>query len=88
MRNSGVTPDAFIFPVVIKSAGEGAVSLHGHVFKLGHGSDHYVCNAIMNMYVRYCPMVVARKLFDEMSEPMVADWNTMISGYWNLEVGE
>ncbi|KAK9076994.1 hypothetical protein SSX86_005329 [Deinandra increscens subsp. villosa] len=58
------------------------VVLHSHVLKLGHQCDRYVRNAIMHMYAKYGPIDLARKVFDEMPERMVADWNSMISGYW------
>ncbi|KAL4580590.1 hypothetical protein LXL04_016790 [Taraxacum kok-saghyz] len=82
LRISGVTPDAFVFPIVIKSSGKDAVVIHGHVLKTGHQNDRYVRNAIMGMYAKYGGIGLARKLFDEMPERMAADWNLMISGYW------
>ncbi|KAD4179583.1 hypothetical protein E3N88_28174 [Mikania micrantha] len=82
MRASNVMPDAFVFPILIKSMGEAAVVLHGHVLKLGHDSDRYVRNAIIYMYAKCGPIEFARRVFDEMPERMVADWNSMISGYW------
>ncbi|KAI3497551.1 hypothetical protein L1887_40259 [Cichorium endivia] len=82
LRISGVTPDAFVFPIVIKSSGKDAILLHGHVLKTGHQSDRYVRNAIMGMYAKHGPISFARKLFDEMTERMAADWNSLISGYW------
>ncbi|KAM0013953.1 putative tetratricopeptide-like helical domain superfamily, DYW domain-containing protein [Helianthus debilis subsp. tardiflorus] len=82
MRLSNVMPDAFVFPILIKSMEKEAVMLHAHLIKLGHQCDRYVRNAIMYMYAKYGPIYFARKLFDEMPERMVADWNSMISGYW------
>ncbi|KAD4179589.1 hypothetical protein E3N88_28180 [Mikania micrantha] len=82
MRASNVMPDAFVFPILIKSMGEADAVLHGHVLKLGHDSDRYVRNAIMYMYAKYGPIDFARRVFDEMPERMAADWNSMISGYW------
>ncbi|KVI01749.1 pentatricopeptide repeat-containing protein At1g14470 [Cynara cardunculus var. scolymus] len=82
MRVSGVIPDAFVFPVLIKSWGKAAIVFHGHVLKMGHQGDRYVRNAVMDVYAKHGPICFARKLFDEMSERMVADWNSMISGYW------
>ncbi|KAI3755026.1 hypothetical protein L1987_54819 [Smallanthus sonchifolius] len=82
MRASNVIPDAFVFPILIKSMGKKAVVLHSHVIKLGHQCDRYVRNAVMHMYAKYGPIELARKVFDEMPEKMVADWNSMISGYW------
>ncbi|KAK1430034.1 hypothetical protein QVD17_12496 [Tagetes erecta] len=82
MRASNIMPGAFVFPILIKSMGKEAVVLHGHVLKLGHQCDRYVRNAVMYMYAKYGPVEFARKVFDEMPERTVADWNSMISGYW------
>ncbi|KAL2939519.1 hypothetical protein RDABS01_033678 [Bienertia sinuspersici] len=82
MGRDRISPDAFVYPIVIKFAGKTGVVLHGHVIKLGFDSDRIVHNAIVSMYVNYGSMKVARELFDEMRERSVADWNTMISGYW------
>lgn len=75
-------PDAFVYPILIKSAGKSGVMLHGHVIKLGFDGDCIVRNAVMDMYAKFGPVEVARKVFDEMPKRSVADWNSMISGYW------
>lgn len=86
MRRDGeVSMDAFVYPVVIKAvveAGEGSVVVHAEVVKLGHGNDRFVRNAVMDGYAKMGKMDGARKVFDEMPERVVADWNAMISGYW------
>ncbi|OVA18008.1 Pentatricopeptide repeat [Macleaya cordata] len=81
--NHHLKPDAFIYPILIKISGKNSINpLHGHVFKLGFASDHFVRNAIMDMYAKYGPINLARQLFDEMPDRKIADWNSMISGYW------
>ncbi|KAK9678020.1 hypothetical protein RND81_11G182500 [Saponaria officinalis] len=87
MRREGVMPDAFVYPILIKSAGKNGVLLHSHVLKLGFGCDRIVRNAVMDGYAKFGEVGVARKVFDEMSERGVADWNAMISGYWRLGLG-
>ncbi|KAG9457084.1 hypothetical protein H6P81_001592 [Aristolochia fimbriata] len=83
MRTAGVSPDAFVFPILIKSTtADQGTAIHAHVLKLGLNSDRYIKNALLDMYARRGPIVVARELFDEMSEKAAADWNAMISGYW------
>lgn len=83
MRDCGVRPDVCVYPIFIKSVGKAAVELHAHVLKMGHGCDIFVRNSVLGMYVRYGPVEVARKLFDEMCDRTVVDWNLMISGYWS-----
>ncbi|XP_077231841.1 pentatricopeptide repeat (PPR) superfamily protein [Tasmannia lanceolata] len=82
MRNSSIEPDAFVFPILIKSAGKSGIIIQTHVLKLGLSSDRYVRNAIMDMYAKYGPIDVARKLFDELPDRTIVDWNSMVSGYW------
>ncbi|GAB4848571.1 hypothetical protein Ancab_003277 [Ancistrocladus abbreviatus] len=82
MQEGVVRPDVFVYPILIKSAGKSPVELHAYVLKLGCVNDHFVRNAIMDMYAKFGPIEVARELFDEMPERPVADWNSMISGYW------
>lgn len=80
-------PDAFVYPLLIKSAGNGGIGFHAHVLKLGHASDAFVRNAVMDMYAKLGPIPHARKVFDEIpyNEKKVADWNAIISGYWKWE---
>ncbi|ESQ35360.1 hypothetical protein EUTSA_v10009648mg [Eutrema salsugineum] len=65
----GIMPDAFSFPVVIKSAGKFGVLFHALVEKLGYFGDPYSVES-------------ARKVFDQITRRMCSDWNVMISGYW------
>ncbi|KDP32439.1 hypothetical protein JCGZ_13364 [Jatropha curcas] len=73
---------AYVYPLVIKSAGKDGIMFHGHIWKLGYVNDPYIRNVILDMYAKRGPVEVARKLFDEMTERSLADWNSMISGYW------
>ncbi|KAK9287345.1 hypothetical protein L1049_015760 [Liquidambar formosana] len=83
MQGCGVRPDAFVYPILIKSSGKAGITFHAHVLKLGHGLDRYVRNSIMDIYAKYGPIEISRELFDEIPDKTVADWNLMISGYWN-----
>ncbi|XP_072990553.1 pentatricopeptide repeat-containing protein At3g62890 [Typha latifolia] len=82
MSDLTVTPNATVFPILIKSLGSAAIWVHAHVLKLGHVSNHYVQNAIMNFYIQSGTIELAENLFDEMQVRAVADWNSLLSGYW------
>ncbi|RAL36989.1 hypothetical protein DM860_003911 [Cuscuta australis] len=82
MQKSNVNPDAFLYPIMIKTAGENGIVFHAYVMKMGLDCDRIIRNAIMDMYGKFGPIEHARQLFDEMSERAVADWNSIISGYW------
>ncbi|CBI29622.3 unnamed protein product, partial [Vitis vinifera] len=95
MQGCGVRPDAFVYPILIKSAGTGGIGFHAHVLKLGHGSDAFVRNAVIDMYARkvadWNAMVSgywkwesegqAQWLFDVMPERNVITWTAMVTGY-------
>lgn len=78
----GIMPDAFSFPVVIKSAGRFGVLFHALVEKLGFFRDPYVRNVMMDMYAKHESVESARKVFDQITHRMGSDWNVMVSGYW------
>ncbi|XP_010496099.1 PREDICTED: pentatricopeptide repeat-containing protein At1g14470-like [Camelina sativa] len=78
----GMMPDAWSFPVVIKSAGKFAVLFQAVVEKLGFFKDPYVRNVIMDMHVKHKSVESARKVFDQITQRTGSDWNVMISGYW------
>lgn len=78
----GIMPDAFSFPVVIKSAGKFGVLFHALVEKFGVFRDPYVRNVMMDMYAKHESVESARKVFDQITHRICSDWNVMISGYW------
>lgn len=55
--------------------------VHSHVFVSGHGLDSFVQAALVTFYAKSGDLVVARKVFDKMTERTVVAWNSIISGY-------
>ncbi|XP_017972378.1 PREDICTED: pentatricopeptide repeat-containing protein At1g74600, chloroplastic [Theobroma cacao] len=56
--------------------------LHTHLLKTSKlQSNIFVANSLLDGYCRCGSMEEAIKLFDQMSEPNIISWNTMISGY-------
>ncbi|XP_072991397.1 pentatricopeptide repeat-containing protein At2g02980, chloroplastic-like [Typha latifolia] len=86
LLGSGIRPDKFTYPFVIKACGRTSMpetgrAVHGSVIKVGLLSDSYVSNSLLHLY-SCCGMVGwARKMFDEMCERDVVSWSTMIEGY-------
>ncbi|WZZ75343.1 pentatricopeptide repeat-containing protein At4g15720 [Brassica napus] len=56
-------------------------SLQSSIFKLGFASDTFTVNRLINSYVKLRETNTARKLFDEMPEPNVVSWTSVISGF-------
>ncbi|KAL1189612.1 Pentatricopeptide repeat-containing protein [Cardamine amara subsp. amara] len=79
-------PDGYTYPFVAKAAGEmksiklGLV-IHGRVLRSLFGTDKYVQNSLLAMYMNFGRIEMARKVFDVMMNRDVISWNTMISGY-------
>ncbi|AES80239.1 PPR containing plant-like protein [Medicago truncatula] len=82
LQHCDIKPNASFYSVMMKSAGSESMLFLAHVLKSGYDRDHYVRNGILGIYAKYGPIEFARKLFDEMPDRTVADWNVMISGYW------
>ncbi|KAJ0539933.1 putative tetratricopeptide-like helical domain superfamily, DYW domain-containing protein [Helianthus annuus] len=86
MTRSGLMPDVFTLPCVIKACGrlmavkEGA-QIHGLVFKLGLGSDLFVQGSLVGMYSKFKDIGSARKVFDQMTERDLVTWNSLMDGY-------
>ncbi|KAL8217530.1 hypothetical protein R6Q57_020903 [Mikania cordata] len=96
MKENSVPPDGFTFSCVLKACSrlralkEGK-QIHAQIVKLGSGSCGFVENSLINMYANCGEIVVARKVFDEMSNRDVFSWNALFAGYtksghWNEAV--
>lgn len=58
-----------------------AKQFHVKVFKSGFDKDLFLCNTLINLYVRSSGLESARRLFDEMPERNSVTWACLISGY-------
>ena len=54
---------------------------HLRTLKLGFHYDTFLCNTLVNAYVRAGDLVLANKLFDEMPDRNSYSWAALISGY-------
>lgn len=55
--------------------------LHSFVLRSGFVSNAYVTTALINFYVKLEVLDDAHELFDEIPEPSVVSWNSLISGH-------
>ncbi|KAL3597527.1 hypothetical protein D5086_009164 [Populus alba] len=86
MECEGIRSDNFTFPFVIKACGELLAlivgkKVHGKLIKIGLDLDVYVCNFLIDMYLKIGFIELAEKVFDEMPVRDLVSWNSMVSGY-------
>ncbi|KAI3686517.1 hypothetical protein L1987_80196 [Smallanthus sonchifolius] len=86
MLEDGQNVDNFTLSFLLKASGQsGSVllgkQLHCSVVKHGLECHVFVRNTLIHMYGMMEEVVVARQLFDEMPEPDLVGWNTIIDCY-------
>ncbi|KAM1515084.1 hypothetical protein EV1_014101 [Malus domestica] len=86
--------DSFTIPSVLKDCRQSSFAVlgketHSFVLKSGLDGDVFVCNALIQMYSESGNVVLARLLFDKMTDRDVVSWSTMIrSCVRNILFGE
>ncbi|KAD7479241.1 hypothetical protein E3N88_02377 [Mikania micrantha] len=87
MRRQGIGPISFTFTSLLKACSDVdgvslGVQIHGQIIKFGgFGSDLYVSNTLIDMYVRCVLVDSARKVFDEMPKKDEISWTSLIVAY-------
>ncbi|CAN0911806.1 Pentatricopeptide repeat-containing protein At3g57430, chloroplastic [Linum grandiflorum] len=83
---SGMQPNSFIFPAVLKAVASLqdlrlGKQIHAHAVKFGHGGVSVVsiANSLVNLYGKCGEVADARKAFDEITERDAVSWNSIIS---------
>lgn len=90
---SGVTPDNYTLPVVIRTCRDrkdlqmGRV-IHDVVFKNGLHLDHYVCASLVDMYAKCVVIEDAQQLFERMLYKDLVTWTVMIGAYADCNANE
>lgn len=80
---SGLRPDSYTFPPVLKACGNivDGEKMHCWVLKLGFEWDVFVAASLVHMYSRFGFLCIARQLFNDMPVRDLGSWNAMISGF-------
>ncbi|CAH9106313.1 unnamed protein product [Cuscuta epithymum] len=85
MLRYGVLPNSYTFPFVIKALSKCGAdflcvgeTIHCSVTKCGHFPDLHIANSLLKMYAGFGLSQLARKLFDESSQPDVVSWNVIV----------
>ncbi|KAI3726951.1 hypothetical protein L1987_66758 [Smallanthus sonchifolius] len=81
-----VAPDSYTFTFLITSCTHQNSELHGKfihgiVLKIGHISNLYVGNSLINLYAVFCILDDVCKVFDEMAERDVFTWTSLLGGH-------
>lgn len=82
-------PDKYTFTFVLKACAsfrgvEEGKQVHGHVAKIGIGSDVFISNTLIHVYASCGEFGVARQVLDRMPERDVISWNAMLSAYMEM----
>lgn len=83
---SGLRPDRYSVPAVLRACAEsrdallGSV-LHGFAVRLGLLANVVVSGALLDMYAKTGTLGDAGRVFDEMPERDAVAWNCMVTGY-------
>ncbi|KAF5192316.1 Pentatricopeptide repeat-containing protein [Thalictrum thalictroides] len=86
MHLSGLLPDNFTFPFVVRSCAvisafrEGK-EVHCNIIKNGFDLDVYVQSSLVTMYSQSGEILSSELIFDEMCVKSIVSWTAMIAGY-------
>ncbi|XP_026420903.1 pentatricopeptide repeat-containing protein At5g04780, mitochondrial-like [Papaver somniferum] len=82
---SGLLPNEFSLSSILNACtgstdyGQGR-KVHGYLIKLGHYSDSFSANALLDMYAKLGDLEAAKTVFEEIKQPDIVSWNAIISG--------
>ncbi|XP_062094498.1 pentatricopeptide repeat-containing protein At3g57430, chloroplastic [Humulus lupulus] len=91
MTSSGIPPDNFAFPAILKAATalhdlNLGKQIHSHVVKFGYDSASVtVANTLVNVYGKCGDIEDACKVFERIAERDQVSWNSMIAAFCRFE---
>eukprot|EP01018_Ginkgo_biloba_P013574 Gb_33693 [translate_table: standard] len=86
MQLAGVKPNSTTFVSVLPACAnlaalEQGKQIHEEIIESGFQFDHFVGNALVDMYAKCGSMENARNVFDNMHRQNVVSWTAIIAGY-------
>ncbi|XP_010241790.1 PREDICTED: pentatricopeptide repeat-containing protein At2g29760, chloroplastic-like [Nelumbo nucifera] len=86
MLRSGLFPNKYTFPFVIKALSRvtdstNGEAIHSSIIKFGHDLDIFVSNSLMHMYENFGFTEAIFKLFNGISKPDLVSWNIVIGNF-------
>ncbi|KAG8370277.1 hypothetical protein BUALT_Bualt14G0100300 [Buddleja alternifolia] len=87
LAHPSLKPNSYTYPSLFKAFGthqwfKHGQALHGHVLKfLYTPCDNFVQASLLNFYSRCGKVSIARYFFDQINEPDLATWNSILSAY-------
>ncbi|CAL1354751.1 unnamed protein product [Linum trigynum] len=86
MHHSGLLPDNYTFPFVIRScavisAVKEGVEVHCNIVKSGFDVDVFVQSSLVSMYSQAGDIINMEKVFSLMGARNIVSWTAMVAGY-------
>ncbi|PIN26521.1 hypothetical protein CDL12_00724 [Handroanthus impetiginosus] len=86
MQFSSVKANTFTIAKVLQACGkvetlDEGKQVHGYVIRNAMESNVFICNSLINMYLKNGSVQFARAVFDRMENRNLSTWNSIISGY-------
>lgn len=86
MQQEGVSPNAFTFSCTLKACGnigsiDNGQDIHEEIVLKGFERDSFVGKSLVSMYVKYCTLLEAQQVFDNLSFQDAVSWTALLAGY-------
>ena len=88
MQEVGIDPNAYTFNVVLQAcsahsnnSGDHGNVVYSHMVERGLNTDAFLCNTLIDMFVKRGCLLDARNIFDMLLNPSIVAWSSMITGY-------
>ncbi|KAK7402169.1 hypothetical protein VNO78_14221 [Psophocarpus tetragonolobus] len=86
LMRSSVRPNEYTFAGVLNACAHHAAEhmgkeVHGYMMRVGYDPCSFAISALVHMYSKCGNPIVARKVFNQMPQPDLVSWTSLIVGY-------